>query len=475
MRRVSDNSLKPRVGHRLPTIFRVSLRAAEWCVLCLWLLALAGRTAHAEDEYERAPIRYGASTPNNPIATLQERLDQGLQHLDFDANGFGYLKSVLKALDIPVSSQTLVFSRTSLQRNRIAPESPRAIYFNDTAYVGFCQQGEVLELSVSDPQLGAVFYTLKQKPEDRVRLIRQTDDCLQCHGASMTRDIPGHLVRSVFPDENGHPVFALGSNKIDHTSEFSLRWGGWYVTGTHGSMKHHGNQIFKESRELDAATVAQGMNVTDLSARLRVEDYLSPHSDIVALMVLEHQTEGHNLLTRANFETRRALHYETSVKQELGERSTERWKSTDSRIRSVGDALVKYLLFSGEAPLTAMVAGSSTYAKDFQTGPVDSRGRSLREFDLQRRLFKYPCSYLVYSDSFDALPEDVRSYVLRRMWEVLAAPETSRDFQHLSTTDRLAIRQILAETKPGLPAYWREVPLQDSAAQTRSEPDPSGN
>ena len=114
------------------------------------------------------------------------------------------------------------------------------------------------------------------------------------------------------------------------------------------------------------------------------------------------------------------------------------------------------MLMSGEAKLVAPMRGTSSFAKEFTApGPRDPLGRSLRDLDLERRLFKYPCSYLIYSPSFDALPGAVSEYVWQRMWKVLSGEDTSEDFAHLTTDDRQAIREILRSTKSYLPEYWQ--------------------
>jgi len=412
-------------------------------------------SAHA-DEFDREPIRYSTAPANNAVSRLQERLDSGAAALKFE-NDHGYLRSFLQALDVPASSQMLVFSKTSMQRERITPKTPRALYFNDDVYVGFCQQGAVLEISAVDPNLGTVFYTLDQEPTDRPKFTRQTDNCLQCHGSTQTRGVPGHLVRSVFADRSGQPILSMGGFRVDQTTPFAQRWGGWYVTGTHGSQKHLGNLIVRGQREPEEIDNASGQNVKDLRDRLTIASYLTPHSDLVALLVLEHQTEMHNLIAKANLQTCVALHEEAELNRELGRGADYRSETTWRRIRSVGDPLVKYLFFSKEAPLTEKVQGTSSFAADFaKEGPRDPKGRSLREFDLQKRLFKYPCSYLVYTKAFDALPEPVKSYVYGRMNDVLTGRDYTRDFDHLSADDRQAIREILLATKPELAAAWRE-------------------
>ena len=420
-----------------------------------------GENLVVAQDFEREPINYLTALTDNPVSQLESRLEKGEARLEHEERR-GYLKSLLKELDVPISSQTLVFSKTSLQRNRIAPRTPRAIYFNDEMYVGFCQHGEVLELSAVDPALGAVFYTLSQEASETPKPTRQTDNCLLCHGSSNTRGVPGHLVRSVYVDAGGLPVLSMGTQRVDHSSPIEKRWGGWYVTGTHGKQLHLGNLVINSTRQTEPVDNASGQNVTELDSRFKTSAYLSPHSDLVALMVLEHQAEAHNLLTRANFQTREALHAEAGLNRDLKEPPAHRWESTTTRIKHASEALVKYLLFCGEAPITSKLQGTTTFADEFsQRGPRDSKGRSLRDFDLERRLFKYPCSYLIYSRSFDALPAEAKDVVLRRMFEVLSGADHSREFEHLSVEDRAAILEILRDTKPGLPTEWHQANVEE--------------
>lgn len=406
-------------------------------------------------DFEKEPINYAQSEPDNVISRLQTKLDAGEVKLEFEDQN-GYVKAVLEALNVPLSSQSLVFSKTSLQREKISPTAPRAIYFADDIYVGFCQKGDVVEISAVDPKLGAVFYTLDQQPTDKPKFVRHGDNCLICHASSNTQNVPGHVVRSVYSDVRGLPILSSGTYRIDHTSPFEKRWGGWYVSGTHGNQKHLGNLIVRGRTEPEKIDNSAGQNVTDFGNRFRVSNYPTPHSDIVALMVLEHQGEAHNLITRANFLTRQALHFEEMLNREMSDGDKKRWDSTNSRIKNACDPLVKYILFAEEAELKEQVKGTSSFAEDFpKVGPRDSKGRSLRDFDLQRRLFKYPCSYLVYSESFDQLPAEAYNYVLERMWQVLKGEDTSGEYAKLSKEDRLAIAEILSETKPGLPEYWK--------------------
>lgn len=431
--------------------FMPPLVAMPFFAMLIWTASVA----MAQDDFERPPIEYSKVTPENPVSRLQARLASGEAKLKF-REPHGYLESFLAELKVPQSSQMLVFSKTSLQRQRITPETPRALYFNDEMYVGFCQQGEVLEISAVDPQLGTVFYTLDQEDVAKPEIIRQTDNCLICHGSSQTQNIPGHVVRSVYADASGQPILSSGSFRIDQSSPLAQRWGGWYVTGTHGEQKHLGNTIFRDRRRPEDQDNRESMNLTDLGQRFDRREYLSPHSDIVALMVLEHQAMGHNLIARANFTARQALHYEEALNRDLGEPAGHRWESTTSRIKSAGEPLVKYLLFCGEEKLAGKITGTSNFAAEFAAqGPRDRQGRSLRDFDLERRMFKYPGSYLMYTAAFDALPPIMQDYVYGRLWEVLSGKDQHADFAHLSAGDRQAILEILRETKPNLPKSWR--------------------
>jgi len=410
------------------------------------------------DGIEQPPINYKTAAADNVVTALQTRINSGRVKLKF-VDDHGYLPAILKELNVPLSSQLLVFSKTSFQRERIAPKTPRAIYFNDDVYVGFCLRGDVLEFSAVDHQLGTAFYTLDQEPvqDGKVSFSRQKDNCLICHSSTATGGVPGQVVRSVFTDNTGLPILSAGTFRTDHTSPFTERWGGWYVTGTHGKQKHMGNWIVENKRDPAAEGNADGQNVIDLKSRFTVANYLTPHSDLVALLVFEHQTECHNRIARALVTTRQALHYQTTLNKELGEPADHKWESTTRRIESAGEALVKYLLFCGEVKLESPVSGTSEFAKEFAArGPFDKRGRSLRQFDLNTRLFKYPCSYLIYSKGFASLPSEVKNCVLKRLYEVLTGKDTSAAFAHLTAADRKAVLEILCDTLPDLPEYWRK-------------------
>jgi len=373
-----------------------------------------------------------AAGPSDPIAELQRKMTAGQAKLEFEKD-HGYLVSLLKTLKVPVSSQTLVFSKTSLQSERISPKTPRAIYFNDDVYVAWVQGAGLIEIMSTDPEKGPAFYVLSQDRNEHPQFERSTGhECSVCHYVTEAapKFVPRLLVSSVIPDTTGNVEGAFPIETTDR-SPMKERWGGWYVTGTHGSSLHAGNTVLSRPvsifNGLPATALTGSANVVDLSKRFDIRPYLTPNSDIVALMVLTHQKEVQNLIVLANSKGAAA-------------------------VKETGEELVKAMLFSGAAPLTAPVKGTSSFTTDFaDMGPRYSRGRSLRDFDLQTRLFRYPLSYMIYSKSFDALPAGVKTYVYRRLNEVLSGQDKSKDYSNLSAADRTAILEILRATKADFP------------------------
>jgi hypothetical protein len=388
--------------------------------------------------FDEETINYSKAKDSSPVARLQERLDRGAATLAYD-DQFGYLPALLGALGIPTNSQMLVFSKTSFQRERISPKTPRALYFNDDVYVGFIPGSPLMEVSAVDPRLGGMFYTLDQRKVDRPKFAR-TDQCLECHASAKSMGVPGHLVRSFATDENGIVDLSSGTSQVTHRTPLSERWGGWYVTGTHGEQAHRGNLFGAAAFTRHEKEPNYLGNQIDLKRFFDTTDYPAPGSDIVALMVLEHQTHMHNFLTRLNYEATIAFQQYGHIKY----------------LKNITEAFLRYLLFTEETPLSAPINGSSGFVQAFsEQGPKDRRGRSLRQFDLQTRLFKHPCSYLIYSQTFDQLPAPLKAQIYQRLWDILAGRDTAGEFEKIPAETRQAIREILIETKPGLPDYWK--------------------
>jgi hypothetical protein len=415
----------------------LSFRLQAAVVLLFFVIPIAGLAMVQNPEpADYATLRYTGETPDNAITRLQSRIDSGRVTLAYDGH-WGYLPAVLKALNVPVSSQVLVFSKTSVQKELISPQHPRALYFNDQVYVGYVPEGPVLEFAAVDPKLGAVYYNLLQRQKEKPRFFRNVGQCMECHGGKNADHLPIHLLRSVYPDVDGTPFENAPSYDTTDASPFNERWGGWYVTGRHGSLRHMGNNI--AVKRGDAVTIdhEKGANVVDLRARLDISSYLSRYSDIVALMVMEHQLHLQNLITRANYGVGFVLRFERDD------------KAISGQIAEVCEPLVRALLFADERPLPAPVVGVSGFAAEFaRGGPRDSRLRALREPDLKRRLMRYPCSYIIYSEAFDGLPTPAKRYVYRRLWEILTGRDQSRAFAHLSAADRKVIEEILLATRP---------------------------
>lgn len=424
------------------------VQASLWIALATGQIYVAARSVHAQyDQYDGPPIHYSTAEVDDRVARLADDIEQGARDLPYDEQ-FGYLSALLEALEVSPESQMLVFSKTSMQAHRISPQRPRAIYFNDDVYVGYCRGGEVLEIIAQSAKQGPTFYTLEQTPQDKPELVRDRGgQCLACHQSHRTQNVPGYLIRSVFPTRSGQPEFGSGTYTSDHTSRLKERWGGWYVTGTHGAMRHMGNVLYdKQAGELDREA---GANRSSLSDLFSVQHYLTDHSDIVALMIVEHQTQMHNALTWANFETRRAVHQSQTMNEILDREPSYLSETSERRINSAVDRVLQYLLFCDEFPLASPVEGTSRFAADFEAqGVRDSAGRSLRDLDLNERLMKYPCSYMIYSDAFAGLPDLVRGRILAKLRTILEQEDTSDEYGHLTTTERQAIREILDATLP---------------------------
>jgi hypothetical protein len=414
---------------------------------CLTAAAQTGqRTDVFVESRDHPAIAYTTAAVSDPVADLDRQLREGSVQLTFDGTS-GYLRSVLAALKIPIESQALVFSATSAQAKAITPRNPRAVYFNDIVAVGWVRGAEVLELAGHDRHQGVVFYSLEQKPAAKPRMKRD-DSCLLCHLTWDTLGVPGLQVLSTFQMSDDPNAYATGI-VADHRTPLSDRWGGWYVTGKPGEAAHRGNvPVIVKAEDLKKAA-GSPPRFNSVAGKFDTRGFPSEYSDVVALMVLEHQAHMTNLLTRLDWEAR------------VAQRSPSPDQSRDSdalssRVRDAIRSLVDYLLFVDEAPLAGRVEGSSGFAQRFSAqGPRDRLGRSLRQLDMDRRLFRYPCSYMIYSPAFEALAPEIKSAVYERMWTILSGRDGARQYARLSDVDRRAILEILGDTMKNLPTYFR--------------------
>ena len=363
----------------------------------------------------------------------------------------GYLKSVLTALGVSTSSQLLVFSANSLQREHISQAQPRAIYFNDAVAIGWAKGAASFEAAAEDPEQGVIFYSLPQTPSAQPQFVRGTE-CLECHQTPDTGGVPGLFMTSMLPLSDDKNEYAQGW-PMDHRTPYEDRFGGWYVTGTAVPTVHSGNvPVQHVPRSYVRAPVAP--KLTTLAGTIDISSYLTPYSDIVAHLVLNHQVRMTNLLTRLGWEARIAAFESRSGG--AGSTQVARGRPSTSSLHELVEEVVDYLLFVDEAPLPAPIRGSSSFPQDFSAkGPRDSKGRSLRDLDLTKRLTRYPCSYMVYAEAFDALPAAVKGEVWERMWEILSGRDTATIYKQLSAADRRAVIEILRDTKKDLPRYFQ--------------------
>ena len=376
----------------------------------------------------------------NPVERLQQKLNAGQAKLEYRDANLTYLPSLLENLGISPESQALVFSRTSFQAPKISPQNPRAVYFTDDVAVAFVRGTDIIEIAAVDNHQGIQFYTLSQQPSDRLRFQRR-DICIQCHQGPATSGIAGIFIGSAIPNQVG-TIAPEGAIITDHRTKFEERWGGWYMTARRGQQKDRSNSWATNPSEPGVLDSSLGQNLRSLTG-FKVSDYLRPTSDIVALMTFEHQTQMTNFIIRTGWEQRIVDHDGKAAEH------------TAYQLTADIEQMVQYMFFGEEVPLKEPLEGMSGFTRLFpERGPRDKQGRSLRDFDLQKRLFRYPLSYMIYSPVFDALPVQVRDRVLHRVREVLTGKDYSEPFQHLSAADRLAILEILTDTKSNLPAWW---------------------
>lgn len=385
------------------------------------------RTGAFDQSINHPAIKYLTADTDTAVDRLNAKLRDGSATLAFD-DKTGYLKSVLDLLDVPVESQMLVYTQTSLQAQHIRMNNPRAIYFNDAVSVGYIRGAGLIEITAQDPKMGTIFYVIHQVPPSAKATgdkpsgatFGRDQQCLRCHLSWDTLGVPGLSILTTFPRKS-ESDYANGGT-VDHYRPIEERWGGWYVTAKKAPARHMGNLPLIMPKPLAASVATR----PSLEGQFDLTGYLTPYSDIVALMVLEHQAHFSNLVTRAVWETR------------LGE---------PLRIAEAADTLADYMLFVDEAKITGAIEGSSGFAEKFVAkGPKDATGRSLRELDLKTRLQKYPLSYMIHSDAFKGLPEAPRNLVMGKIQRVLTGEVTDPKYAHLTPALRTAIREILSST-----------------------------
>ena len=443
---------------------------AQLLVLAALKIVCMRLDAQGTEEYEQPPINYSQTEPRDAVSRLKARIAVG--ELKIEGGEKEVVRAILKALRIPIDSQILVFSKTSFQRSRINPGHPRALFYTDNCYVGWVPGG-LAEVTTIDPVLGPVFYSVDPRglvgparPE-----FKRDADCMGCHGGSFVRGIPGVFARSVYPDENGEPLLRQGTEIVDYRTPFEERWGGWFVTGTHGKTLHRGNVFASEKGSQLVFDPARGANLNNLSSFFDASDYLTTGSDIVSLMVFEHQTAMQNVLTRAGMTCRRMLDYQKNLEHDLGEPVGEdpHYDSVKSVFDSSAREVVDTLLFKDEAVIPERVEGSAAFQKAFgANAPRAGDGSSLKDLLISVRLFKNRCGYLIYSESFLALPRQLKSRIYSRLAQALKPENPDPRYNYLAAEERARIVFILRQTHPELKSNgW----LAQNTSPERSDAD----
>ncbi|MCB1229006.1 MAG: hypothetical protein KDN19_02000 [Verrucomicrobiae bacterium] len=425
-------------------------------MLALLTLLTVAPTTRAEDAFELPPINYSATTPTDRIARLEEALKSGKVSLDAGLPEKKFVGELLRILEVPAASQVLVFSKSSLQNPHINPTQPRALYFSDDLYFGWSHGSDKFEIISTDPKLGAVFYLLERDPDaGKIEVFRESADCFSCHAAGRTGGRPGMVIRSLYVEKTGQPIFSAGSFSVDDATPIEDRWGGWYVTGYHGKARHLGN-VFSEALADGRASFDRepGANLESLESFFDTSKYLVPTSDIVALMVMEHQAAMHNQLIEGDYTVRSAMYRSRQLNRELGLSDPNGLSDSCHRIiHHQAERILSKLLFEDEAamPEGGIDSKGPFMAAFCESGFPNHEGRSLRDFQLLDRLFKYRCSYMIYSEAFQNLPDELRHEVLTRLDAILLGKDEGIIGNHLSDSERERIREILVDTLPGFP------------------------
>lgn len=395
-------------------------------------LSLAATTVHATEPagFEDPRHGYFSQPLRDPFSLFTQALAAGEDSLSTD-NEQTLLQGLLNKLKIPASSQMLVFSATSFQTGLISARNPRAIYFNEDTYLGHVPGGRVEIISI-DPGLGAIFYLLDRPAPDRPMRFERSNRCMNCHAPKRDGGFPGLVVESMIPGPSGGGERSYRGDLSGHALPFFERFGGWHVTGVGRSFPHQGNLLIDLTRAGRQEIPVPPGTLFDW------ERYPAKTSDVLAHVLHEHQVGFINRCVEATYRTR---HLEANNPQ----------------VQAQAEILLRYLLFADEAPLPpGGLGGDPGFKADFlATRRAAGTGPSLKDFDLRTRMFRYRCSYMIYSQAFAGLPPALRQTLVRRLEQVLTRQVPG--YEYLPAAERQTIREILRITLPGLPPEWGRI------------------
>lgn len=431
-----------------PTAF--ALRALFSALLLAPVLSASALRAQAFNDFLVPPHDYNSIRGRDAMSRLIERTAAGEDTFG-EETGLPLLRRLLDELDMPESSQVLLFSKTSLQREYIDPENPRAIFFNENGYVSWMPDG-VIEVLMFDPDAGGLFF-IEELPEERSdprMAFVKGRGCTGCHSGSATNFLPGPMARSGHVDAEGKRIGSIsGHIRMNHGVPLSDRWGGFYVTGAHASLGHLGNALARREGGKTILDRHGAPMLSELSGIFDVSRYPRRDADALALLLFDHQIEAHNLLMETRYRWR-LVEYERE--RSGGEASTIAREGLERGLRR----LVRYLLFADEASLDgSALSVSSDFRRDFLASRrTDPEGRSLRDLDLGERMFTHRLSYMIDSQAFAEAPREMRALVYERLGGILLPEATPDDFDYFDEGEREAIVSILKATKDDLPPGW---------------------
>ncbi len=404
------------------------------------------------NDYELEPHGYFSKDAKDPVTLLMKRVQRG-EVLIKEPNGKPLVERLLRELGLNKDTQVLVFSRTSLQRREVSYSNPRALYFNESVYLGWMPNGRI-EIASFDPELGPIFYFQRELDDASSPLLARTRSCLGCHAGDATNFLPGSLGRSVYPDKSGRSLRSIDDyRRSGHHIPLHDRYGGWFVSGNHGAMRHMGNAI--ASREGGKITIdrEQFANLEKLDRFFSTEAYPAPGSDIAALLVFDHQVTMHHRLVEAAYRARQSLFDSKLDPKETDVSKLSKGRSTDEFLEG-RDKVVDYLLFRDETPIPK-VSCDPAFRRAFSANRIaDRRKRSLKDLRLDGRIFENRCSYMIYSPTFDQFPPMLKGAIYARIHEILTSPKAVEGFDYLGKEEKRRILEILDETKEDLPPGW---------------------
>lgn len=428
-------------------------------LVLLPFLMLSPSWAQFWNDFEEPPHHYLSHDLKDPVSSFLAKLNRGEIAVN-EANGKPLLTRLLKEFEIPKSSQVLVFTKTSLQRDQVSAQNPRALYFNEDVYLGW-MPGARIEVASIEPTVGPIFYLQRPLDRSKDRLFRRNRGCLGCHAGSATNFIPGLLGQSTYPTLSGRSVGVVRTfERVGHDIPYQERWGGWMVTGLGlERLPHMANAIATRTpgggHQLERKT--EGAKAQDLDVFFPHTTHLVPGSDFLAMLAHDHQISAHYYMNVAQYKLRQAL-FDNQMAQDSGNETFALMKRSSKKDidESIG-WLLRYFLFANEAPLGGnVIQGHGKYRVDFMANKRVSRsGKSLKDLDLKDRFLKYRLSYMIYSNAFEGLQKALKDEFYTQLWIILTEPEGVKGYKHLSEEEKAAIIEIVADTKKGLPKIWR--------------------